>query len=90
MADATTTQPASMVPRSVIHSDVVVMIPRPQSRNSLSRSGCFKKEGITFFDTAISNSFQCYLSECLVYVCGVSISIVCVSWEEVTLIESNQ
>ena len=42
----------------------------------------------------LSNLFQCYLSEYLVCVCvlfiyTVSISIVCVSREELTLIESN-
>ena len=57
---------------------------------------CFKKGGITFF--ILTNPFQSYLgsfSERLVcmyvqFIYTISISILCVSWEELSLTESNQ
>ena len=52
-----------------------------------------KKGAVTYFH---AYSFQCYLSEsfglwvCILFIYNVSTSIICVSVEELTLIESNQ
>ena len=58
------------------------------------RRGVFKKGTVSYIFVQ-TNSLQCYRSQCLVcpnVLCIYSIpnSIVCVSWKEPTLIESNQ
>ena len=58
--------------------------------------GCLKKRGVSLI-FILTNPFQCYLSECLVcvrlcvlFIYTISISIICVSQEEPSLIACNQ
>ena len=53
-----------------------------------------KKGGVSLI-LILTNPFQCYLSVfdvcvCVLFICTISISIICVSKDEPSLIESNQ
>ena len=59
--------------------------------------GCFKKGGTLSLIFILTNPFQCYLSVsgwcvcvCVFLIYTISISILCVSWEEPSLNESDQ
>ena len=55
--------------------------------------GLFKKEGVELIFTLTFSSiiFRVFdVPLCVLFIYTISISIVCVSWEEITLIESNQ